>query len=90
MYDEDDEIARNTEALIRGQISKKGQKEIAARTPFSETKVCRINSGEAAVRIGEMGPFLDSMDLKLVHKSAIVIPPEEYEALKLFARKGLE
>lgn len=61
-----------------------------AETKISEDSVQRYFSGGSGVPIEYIGSLLNALGLKVVKENAVTIEPDEYSALKLLAKKGLD
>lgn len=70
-----DDIARRMSSFLEDKVS--------------EDSVQRYFSSGSGIPIEKLGAFLDALNLKVADKNAITVEPKEYDALKLFAVKGL-
>ena len=86
--------ARNLETAIRERLSRIGQKAVSEASGVDRTKICRMLNAEhrAGLTIDELGGFLEALGLTVIESDGelVQLPREEYDALRTFARKGLE
>jgi hypothetical protein len=78
-----------TEGLLLRRLAVAHQKVVAAAIGADETLVSRFASGERGLRIGQIGPALQALGLKLVDSEEVTIPAKKLEALMFLARESL-
>lgn len=86
----EEEITRSAESLILQRLASAKYSTVAHKTHLTESQVSRIGSGQAGIKLHELGLFLDALGLRLADKEERAIDEKEYQALKFFARRALE
>lgn len=82
--------ARKSEQLVLQRFASTPQKRLADRIKSTVSRISRFFSNDGGLKFNEVIEVLDEMGLKAVDKNDVTISAEEYAALKLFAKKGLE
>lgn len=77
------------ESLLLRRLAVVHQKTVAAAIGSDETLISRFASGERGLRIGQIGPALQALGLKLVDSEEVTIPAKKLESLMYLARESL-
>ena len=87
----DTELSRNIGSLILRRLATVKQNVVAEALEFSETKMSRISSGEASLKLSELGPFLAALGIVAteVGGNYVTLPRKKLIAMKILARDGL-
>lgn len=79
----------NVESILLHRLAIAHQKVVAAAIGSDETLVSRFASGERGLRIGQIGPALKALGLKLVDADEVTVPAKRLEALAYLAGESL-
>ena len=87
----DPTMSRNIESLLLRRIASVGQKVLAEALDCDISRISRFNSGEASIKLSELGPLLSALGIVAteVGGDSVVLPRAKLRAMKILAREGL-
>jgi len=83
---------RNTEALILRRLATVKNQAVGEAIGHDDSHVSRIAANERGLRLRELEAFFKALGLRVIEcdGATVTLPADEFDALKLFARKALE
>lgn len=81
---------RNLAQVLMQRIASVKNQAVAAAIRKDESTVSRIVSGEAGIKLDDLGAFLGALDMKCVGKNQVCVDREEFIAYRALAAKYME
>lgn len=84
-------LSRNIESLILRRLATVKQNVLAEALGCSETRISRLASGKASIKLSELGPFLHALGIVATEVGGdhVTLPRAKVRAMKILARDGL-
>lgn len=81
--------ARNLVQVILQRLARVKNSRVAEAIGKDESQVSRIVAGDSGIKLADLYPFLEALDLKVVDRSKVCVDRSVFEAYRTLAAKAM-